>query len=81
MTVDYGYNRDQVSSRLKRLVAGLSQLRPEFNPWSGFVVDEVALGQILLRVRWLSHAGYHSTNATALIIRLYMAMALYNLSK
>jgi len=39
----------------------------------------VALGQILLRVRWLSHAGYHSTTATTLIIRLYMT--LYKLSK
>jgi len=50
MTVDLGYNRDQVSAGLKRLVAGLLQLRPEFKSRSGFVLDEVALalGQILL---------------------------------
>jgi hypothetical protein len=38
---------------LRRLVAGLSLLRPGFDPGSvnlGFVVDKVALGQVFLRV-------------------------------
>jgi hypothetical protein len=43
--------------RLRRLIAGLSQRRPGFDPGSvhvGFVVDKEALAQIFLRVLRLS---------------------------
>jgi hypothetical protein len=42
---------------VRRLVAGLSPRRPGFDPDSvhvGFVVDKIALGQVLLQVRLLS---------------------------
>jgi hypothetical protein len=45
-------------TRLRRLVASLSQRRPVFVQRSvhmGFVVDKVALGQVFLRLLWLSH--------------------------
>ena len=45
---------------LRRLVAGLSPLRPGFDPGSvhvGFVVDKVALGQVFPRVLWFASAN------------------------
>jgi hypothetical protein len=47
----------QVVSRLRRRVSVFSKRRPAFNPEPihvGFVVDELALGQVLLRVLRLS---------------------------
>ena len=55
----------QVKPWLRRLVAGLSPDRYEFNPrliHVGFVVDNVAFGQVPLRLLLLS-CQYHPTNA------------------
>jgi hypothetical protein len=46
---------------LRRLVAGLSPLRPGFDPGSvhvGLVVDNVALGQVFVRVLRFSPVNF-----------------------
>jgi hypothetical protein len=55
---------------LRRLVAGLSPLRPGFDPGSvhvGFVVDKVTLGQVFPRVLRFFPYQFHSTGAPLLI--------------
>jgi hypothetical protein len=51
-----------VVSWLRRLVAGLSPRRPEFDPESvhvGFVVDKVALGEVFPRVLHFSPVNFN----------------------
>jgi hypothetical protein len=57
--------------KLGRLVAGFPPPRPGFEPWSGhvgFVVDKVALGQVLFLSTSVSLANYHSTDCSTIII-------------
>jgi hypothetical protein len=54
---------------LRRLAAGLPPRRPGFDPGSvrvGFVVDKVALGEVLPRVLRFSPVNFHSTGSPLL---------------
>jgi hypothetical protein len=72
---------------LRRLVAVLSRRRPEQNPnpvLVGFMVDKVAMGQVLLRVLWFSPASIVSSvlcTRSFLHHRLYINSAINGVIK